>query len=134
MFGMGLGEILLIAIVAILFLGPDKLPGTMVEIAKFFRSVKSTVSNAKASLEEEMKLGELKEEVLNYKQELTNASAELERMASVTEIGSEISSIQSDLNFNPMEAKSTSTITQAAQEPELITFAPKVKSTDQENI
>ncbi len=37
MFGMGIGEILLIAIVAVLFLGPDKLPSTMVDIAKFFR-------------------------------------------------------------------------------------------------
>ena len=36
MFGMGLTEIFLIAIVAVLFLGPDKLPSTMIEIAKFF--------------------------------------------------------------------------------------------------
>ena len=37
---MGFTEILLIAIVAILFLGPDKLPGAMVEIAKFIKGAK----------------------------------------------------------------------------------------------
>ena len=34
MFGIGFTELVLIAIVAILFLGPDKLPQAMVEIAK----------------------------------------------------------------------------------------------------
>ena len=87
MFGMGLGEIFLIAVIAVLFLGPDKLPETMVQIAKFFRSVKGTVNSAKATLEEEMKFSELKESALNYKKELTEASAELERMTNVTEIG-----------------------------------------------
>ena len=35
MFGMGFTEILIIMVIAILFLGPDKLPGAMVDIAKF---------------------------------------------------------------------------------------------------
>ena len=43
MFGMGFTEILIILIIAILFLGPDKLPGTLVDIAKFFRNVKSRI-------------------------------------------------------------------------------------------
>jgi len=37
MFGLGFMEILFIAIIAILFLGPDKLPGAMVDIAKFIK-------------------------------------------------------------------------------------------------
>lgn len=77
MFGMGFTEMLLIAVIAILFLGPDKLPGTMVEIAKFFRSVKNTVGNVKDSLEEEMSLSEIKKEALAYKQELLEASENL---------------------------------------------------------
>ena len=43
MFGMGFAEMLIIAIMAILSLGPDKLPETMVEIAKFFRSQQSPI-------------------------------------------------------------------------------------------
>lgn len=123
MFGMGLGEIFLIAVVAVLFLGPDKLPGAMVEIAKFFKSVKSTVNSAKATIEEEMKFSEMKQEVLNYKNELTSASAELEKMANVTEIGSEVNALKSDLDFSTI----TSSAPAAPKEPEVITFAPKTK-------
>jgi len=77
MFGIGFTEILLISIIAILFLGPDKLPGALVEMGKFIKSVKKTVSEAKSSLEEEMKISDLKEEALNYKKQLTEATDEL---------------------------------------------------------
>lgn len=123
MFGMGIGEILLIIIIAILFLGPDKLPSTMVDIAKFFRQIKGTVSDAKATLEEEMKLSEMKESALNYKKELTDASAELDRLTNVTEIGSELTGIKNDFNLD-LESKPAPS---APKEPEVITFAPKPK-------
>ena len=123
MFGMGIGEILLIAIVAVLFLGPDKLPGTMVDIAKFFRSVKSTVNSAKATLEEEMNFSEMKQEALSYKKELTDASSELERMTNITEIGSEIQAIKSNLDFNSITTQAPA----APKEPEVVTFTPKEK-------
>ena len=77
MFGIGFTELLLISIIAILFLGPDKLPGALVEMAKFIKSVKKTVSEAKSSLEEEMKIADLKEEALEYKKQLNNATEEL---------------------------------------------------------
>ena len=77
MFGIGFTELLLISIVAILFLGPDKLPGALVEMAKFIKSVKKTVGEAKSSLEEEMKISDLKEEALNYKKQLNSATDEL---------------------------------------------------------
>src|SRR3989338_1659536 len=124
MFGMGIGEILLIIIIAILFLGPDKLPSTMVDIAKFFCQVKGNVSSAKPTLGEEMKFSEMKESALNYKKELTDASAELERLTNVTEIGSELSSITNEINLDiPPPAPS------APKEPEVITFTPKPKET-----
>jgi len=77
MFGIGFTEILLISIIAILFLGPDKLPETMVQIAKFIKSVKKTVGDAKSTLEEEMKIADLKDEALSYKQQLDSATSEL---------------------------------------------------------
>ena len=125
MFGMGIGEILLIAIIAVLFLGPDKLPSTMVEIAKFFRSVKGTVNSAKATLEEEMKFSEMKQEALSYKDELMGASAELERMTDMTEVNSEISGIKNSFNLDT--APSIPTAPAAPKEPEVVTFTPKAK-------
>ena len=78
MFGMGLGELFLIAVVAILFLGPDKLPDAMIQIAKFFRSVKRTVNDAKSSIEEELRVSELKEEAFKYKKQLEDATRHIE--------------------------------------------------------
>ena len=62
MFGMGFTEILIIAVIAILFLGPDKLPSAMVEIAKFFRSAKNAIGSVKDTLEEEMDMRTLRTE------------------------------------------------------------------------
>ncbi len=83
MFGIGFTELLLISVVAILFLGPDKLPDAMVQIAKFIKSVKNTVGEAKNSLEEEMKISDLKDEALKYKAQLDNASNELKSFKNI---------------------------------------------------
>ena len=84
MFGIGFTELLLISIIAILFLGPDKLPGALVEMAKFIKSVKKTVGEAKSSLEEEMKIADLKEEALNYKKQLNEATEELKGFKNIS--------------------------------------------------
>jgi len=77
MFGIGFTEILLISIIAILFLGPDKLPEALIQIAKFIKGVKKTVGEAKSSLDEELRIADLKEEALSYKKQLDSASSEL---------------------------------------------------------
>lgn len=80
MFGFGLMEILLIAIVAIIALGPEKLPSAMVDIAKFFRKLKSGLEDAKSTLDNELKISELKSEAEKYKAQVENlkASANIE--------------------------------------------------------
>jgi len=83
MFGIGFTEILLISIIAILFLGPDKLPETMVQIAKFIKTVKKTVGDAKSSLEEELKIADLKDEAMNYKKQLDSATSELKSFKNI---------------------------------------------------
>lgn len=67
MFGMGFFEICMVLIVAVIFLGPEKLPKAMVDLAKFFKALKKTMDEAKSSLDEELKLQELKQEALEYK-------------------------------------------------------------------
>ena len=78
MFGLGFMEILFIAIIAIIFLGPDKLPGAMVDIAKFIKSAKNAITDAKQSLNEEVNFDELKKEALGYKAQLDAATEELQ--------------------------------------------------------
>ena len=127
MFGMGFAEILIIAIIAILFLGPDKLPEAMVEIAKFFRSVKKTVTSAKESLEEELHISDIKEEALNYKKELTSASSELGRMAYMTEVGAEIRDVKQAAKVDVNEAAAETPAPAEPPKPEVVTFAKKPK-------
>ncbi len=83
MFGMSLGEILIVAIIAILFIGPEKLPDTMVKIAKFFRSFKKSVNEVKESIEQEVHLKELKEEAISYKEQLEKSVDEIKHDSSV---------------------------------------------------
>jgi len=97
MFGIGFTEILLISIIAVLFLGPDKLPETMVQIAKFIKGVKKTVGDAKATLEEEMKISDLKEEALSYKAQLDSATSELRSFKNID--------LDDILNDDPKEPK-----------------------------
>ena len=126
MFGMGFVEILIIGVIAILFLGPDKLPETMVEIAKFFRNVKRTVSSAKESLEQEMHITDIKEEALNYKKELTAGSSELSRLTNLNDLSSEIEDVKEAAKVDATQAEKP-----APAEPpkaEVVTFAKKIKS------
>jgi len=75
---MGFTEILFIAVIAIIFLGPDKLPGAMIEIAKFIKKTKNAITDAKNALNEEVDLAELKREALGYKAQLEEANQELQ--------------------------------------------------------
>lgn len=86
MFGMSFAEIMIIAVIAVLFLGPDKLPSTMVQIAKFFKSFKSSINDAKSSFEQEIKIQELKDETLEYKKKLDEAATSVRKTVTFDEL------------------------------------------------
>lgn len=125
MFGMGFAEMLIIGVIAILFLGPDKLPEAMVQIAKFFKSVKTTVANAKNSIEEELHIAEIKEEANSYKKQLTEASAELERMTDIEGIKGEMQQLKKETQLDLKEPVEKAPA--APSKPEVVTFAKKPK-------
>ena len=129
MFGMGFVEILIIAVIAILFLGPDKLPGAMVDIAKFFRQMKSTIGSVKDSLEQEINVSEIKEEALAYKKELLDAQDKLTSITDISSVGTSISDLSDDIlgdiEDKPVEKK-------PAPKEEKVTF--EKKKIDKENI
>ncbi len=129
MFGMGFAEILIIGVIAILFLGPDKLPETMVQIAKFFKSVKTTVASAKSSIEDELHLQEIKEEANSYKRQLAEASNELGRVSGVEELKEEMRDIKKDARVEIDEPDEVAAPAAPAK-PEVVTFAKKSKKLD----
>jgi len=116
MFGMGFVEILIIAIIAILFLGPDKLPGAMVDIAKFFRSAKNAIGNVKDTLEEEMNVSDIKKEALAYK-------SQLEEVKASVDVKAQLSNLNSSILDDEVEAPKNV----APKEPQEVTFKKKKK-------
>lgn len=77
MFGMGIMEIFFIAIVAVIALGPDKLPGAMVDIAKFIKKLKNSLDDAKTTLDTELNISEMKAEASKFKSQIDETKASL---------------------------------------------------------
>lgn len=67
MFGIGFFEILIILVVAVIFLGPDKLPQAIVDFVKFFRALKKSINEAKDTLDKELEISKLASEVEGIK-------------------------------------------------------------------
>lgn len=63
MFGIGFFEILIILVVAVIFLGPDKLPQAIVDFVKFFKAVKKSINEAKDTLDKELEISKLTNEI-----------------------------------------------------------------------
>ncbi|AJC90555.1 twin arginine translocation system, TatB family protein [Campylobacter subantarcticus LMG 24377] len=82
---MSFGEILVILVVAILVLGPEKLPSTIVEIAKILKAIKSNIDEAKASINKELKIAELKDEAQKYKDEFSQTNENIRKKLSFEE-------------------------------------------------
>jgi len=72
MFGMGFMEIFLVLIVAIIALGPEKLPGAVVDIAKFFKKFKGSIDDAKSTLDNELNISEMKREANEFKSSVSS--------------------------------------------------------------
>ena len=121
MFGMGFTEILIIAVIAILFLGPDNLPKAMIEVAKFFRSIKKTVGTVKSSLEEEMNITDIKREALAYKKELLDASNDLKDSTGISDLGASLTDLHDDLSLEETKAPSKNSL----DVPDEISFTKK---------
>ncbi|MHC3995441.1 Sec-independent protein translocase protein TatB [Thiomicrolovo sp. ZZH C-3] len=137
MFGMGFSEILIIAIIAILFLGPDKLPQTMVDIARFFRSAKRTLASAKASIEEELHVDDIKREVNSYKDNLLEEKEKLSQANAFTELTDEFDAVIDMAGDTPKvdaaPQKPKAEAAPDAKKPEVVTFSKKKKSADNGN-
>ena len=132
MFGMGFTEILIIAVIAILFLGPDKLPSAMVEVAKFFRNAKNTIGSVKDSLEEEMNVKDMKDEALAYKKELLEAGDRIKSATDVKKMAAELTSLELDADYEddgfydePKKVIKDETLAKA--EPQEVTLKKKKK-------
>jgi sec-independent protein translocase protein TatB len=74
MFGMGFTEIFLILVVAVIALGPEKLPTAVVDIAKFFKKFKNSIDEAKTTIDNELKISEMKQQANELKASVADVS------------------------------------------------------------
>jgi sec-independent protein translocase protein TatB len=79
MFGMGFMEIFLVLLVAIIALGPEKLPGAIVDTVKFFKKIKSEISDAKSSIDKELDISGMKQDAEQLKESVSN----IQQMANI---------------------------------------------------
>lgn len=109
MLGFGIGEIILIVVVAIIVLGPDKLPNALIEMTRFVRVVKKTMQDAKDTIDREVNLAEIKKEAQAYKEKLEHSvdiSKEIKDADLVNEIQKDMNDIQhlfKDYNPKPIQ-------------------------------
>ena len=86
MFGMSLPEIVVILVIAVLVLGPDKLPEALVKFAKFFKYFKAQVSSAKSNFEQEVRIAELKADAAKLKSSVTDISSNVRKKLTFEEL------------------------------------------------
>ena len=63
MFGLGMGELLVIALVALLFIGPEKLPGAAKSLGKGIRELRRNTRDLRDAIEKDTDLGDAVREI-----------------------------------------------------------------------
>ncbi len=96
MFDIAFSEILVIAVVALIVIGPEKLPKTARTLGHLFGRLQRYVSEVKADISREMELEELKK----LQQQVHSAAREIETSmhSAVSEVDSGVRSVEAELN------------------------------------
>ena len=106
MFGVGLPEMMIIAVVALVFIGPDKLPGVLrsigkglVQLKRATSDVRSTVQDEMHKIEDEIELKDVRESAQNFSNELGGVANKMDPLA-LTKIrsGEELANIADEID------------------------------------
>ena len=96
MFDIGFSEIVLIAVVALVVLGPEKLPKTARTLGHLFGRLQRYVNDVKADINREMELDELR----RLQQQVQTAAKDIETSISAAsrEVEASVRTVEADLN------------------------------------
>ena len=104
MFDIGFWELLVIAVLALLVLGPERLPGAIRSTARTIRSIKSMAGNVKSELDEQLRIHELHENLKKAESaSMQNLSPELQK--SVDELKAAAQSVDRPYAKKPVSDK-----------------------------
>lgn len=76
MLDIGFSEFLIVVVLAVIVLGPDKLPEAMKDFARVVKKLKKMWKDATSDITRELELEDMKEEVKKYKDELNKLQNE----------------------------------------------------------
>src|SRR2546423_13156222 len=113
MFDIAFSEILVIAVVALIVIGPEKLPKAARTLGHLFGRLQRYVSEVKADISREMELDELRK----LQQQVQTAAREIETsvQTAATEVQTGVRSVEQQLN-TAASADSTSTTSTSTSE------------------
>ena len=96
MFDIGFSEIIVIAVVALIVIGPERLPKTARTLGHLFGRLQRYVADVKADINREMQLDELKK----LQQEVRQAASEIETSvnAAARDVETGVRSVKAELN------------------------------------
>ena len=96
MFDVGFSEIVVIAVVALIVIGPERLPRTARMLGHLFGRLQRYVNEVKADINREMELDELR----RLQREVKSAASEIEQSMSAvaSEVQSGVRSVEQQLN------------------------------------
>jgi sec-independent protein translocase protein TatB len=103
MFDIGFSEIVVIGVVALIVIGPERLPKTARTLGLLFGRLQRYVNDVKADINREMELDELR----RLKQQVQAAGQELKQSVTsvATDVESGVRSVQNQLNDAAREAQ-----------------------------
>lgn len=84
MFDMGFGELLLVGVVALLVLGPERLPGAARTAGRWVGRARATVSRLGADLERELRGEELRRSLREEAEALEQTAAQVQALREQT--------------------------------------------------
>ena len=84
MLNLGMSELLVFAIIAVIVLGPDKLPTAIRSVIKWYRQIKMLINNVQRDIERELEITEIREtmqkEIARFKDIEKNMQAQLDQI------------------------------------------------------
>jgi sec-independent protein translocase protein TatB len=129
MFDVGFTEVMLIAAVALLVVGPEKLPKLARTAGLWVGRARRMVADVKSDIDREIKRAELGDDIKNIKKSVDSVKSDITSAAS--EVGKSIQSgadeIKSDVNAIKQDMSLNSNATEASSTPS--TAKPTVSAT-----
>jgi sec-independent protein translocase protein TatB len=106
MFDIGFSEIVVIAVVALVVLGPEKLPKTARTLGHLFGRLQRYVNDVKSDISREMELEELRK----LKEEVQSAAKSVEQQvtSAVQQVETGVRNVETDLNTSAGDASGSS--------------------------